>query len=56
MFCSLFNKATMKKTRVPDRVTSPIRKLCNRIALGTIPQYVKVIVEVDAKMGDCFDR
>ena len=44
----------MKTPRVPDRITSPIRRLCNRIAPGETPVYVKVIVESGTDVNDCF--
>ncbi len=44
----------MKKPRVPDKVTSPIKTLINRIAPGEQPQYVKVLIESDAEIGECF--
>ncbi len=44
----------MKKPRVPDKVTSPINRLINRIAPGEQPQYVKVLIESDAEINECF--
>ena len=44
----------MKEPRVPDRVRSPVRRLCNIIAPGEQPQYVKVLVESGAEVNDCF--
>ncbi len=44
----------MTKPRVPDRVTSPVKRLCNRIAPGTRPIFVKVSPEADAGPNDCF--
>lgn len=42
------------RIRVPEKVTSPIKKLCNRVALGQVPRYVEVRVEPDAEGNDCF--
>jgi len=44
----------MRNPRVPDRITSPVRRLCNRIAPGTLPLFVKVCPEADANSQDCF--
>jgi len=44
----------MKKPRVPDRVTSAVRRLCNRIAPGAEPQCVRVLVESGTEVNDCF--
>jgi len=44
----------MKQPRVPDKVTPPIKRLINRIAPGGQPQYVKVLIEPDAEINECF--
>lgn len=44
----------MKTPRVPGKVTSPVKKLINRIAPGQQPRYVKVLVEFDAEINECF--
>ena len=44
----------MKKPRVPDKVTSPVKRLRNRIAPNKQPQYVKVLIESDAEINECF--
>lgn len=44
----------MKTPRVPDKVTSPVKRLCNRIVPGERPQYVKVLVESSTEVNDCF--
>ena len=44
----------MKTQRVPDKVTSAVKRLVNRIVPGKQPQYVKVLVESDAEINECF--
>jgi len=44
----------MKTTRIPDKVTSPIRRLCNRICVGSVAEFVPVEPEPDGKLSDCF--
>ena len=40
--------------RVPDRITSPVRKLCNRLSSVGDPAYVPVQVESYAVINECF--
>ena len=44
----------MKRPRVPDKVTSPVKRLHNRIAPNERLQYVKVLIESDAEINECF--
>lgn len=44
----------MRTTRVPDRVTSPIRRLCNRIHTGSVATFIPVKPEPDGELSDCF--
>ena len=44
----------MKLPRVPDRITSPIRKICNIIGSSEKPRYIEVSVAPDAVVNDCF--
>jgi len=44
----------MKIPKVPDKVTSAVKRLTNRIAPGQQPQYVKVLIESDAEINECF--
>jgi hypothetical protein len=44
----------MKNPRVPEKVTSPVKRLCNRIAPNKQPHYVKLLVEPGAIINDCF--
>ncbi len=44
----------MKTPRVPDKATSAVKRLINRIAPGQQPQYVKVLIESDAEINECF--
>lgn len=46
----------MKKPRVPDKVTSPVKRLRNRIAPNEQLQYVKVLIESDAEINECFSN
>ena len=46
----------MKKPRVPDKVTSPVKRLRNRIAPNERLQYVKVLIESDAEINECFSN
>jgi hypothetical protein len=44
----------MKIPRVPDKVTSPVKRLRNIIAPNEQLQYVKVLIEPDAEINECF--
>ncbi len=44
----------VRTTRVPDRVTSPIRRLCNRIHVGSVAEFIPVKPEPNGKVRDCF--
>jgi len=46
----------MKKPRVPDKVTSPVKRLRSRIAPNEQLQYVKVLIEPDAEINECFSN
>lgn len=44
----------MKTPRVPDKITSPVRRLCNTLVPGGRPIFVKVYPDENADPNDCF--
>jgi hypothetical protein len=44
----------MKMPRVPEKITSPVRRLCNRIAPNETPIYIRVEIEPETAVNDCF--
>lgn len=44
----------MKTSKVPDRISSPIRRLCNRLSLQSKPLFIPVQPDPGAIVNDCF--
>ena len=44
----------MRTTRVPDKVTAPIRRLCNRVHIASVATFVSVGPEPGGGLCDCF--
>ncbi|MCF6174343.1 MAG: hypothetical protein L3J71_01110 [Victivallaceae bacterium] len=45
---------TMRTTRVPEKITAPVRRLCKRIHVDAKAFYITVIPKPDSKIHDCF--
>ena len=46
----------MKRPRVPEKITSPVKRLRNRIAPNEQLKYVKVLPEPDAEINESFSN
>src|SRR3989304_9121292 len=44
----------MKVPRVPDKLTSPVNRLCNRLTPNNKPFYVPVRPEPNSQVDECF--